>query len=157
MKQDRFLMAILAGIGILVVISLTIFLVRRQQITYLPEDTPSAVVHNYVVALQSGDFERAHGYLADADGRPSLQAFRDVFLMKQLQPGQASLKLGETFISGEQATVQLTVIQGDSGLMGSSYRQNDRATLEQQNGVWKIRYLPYPYFNWDWFQEDFKK
>ena len=73
MKQDRGLLIILSVIAILIVVSLVLFFIRQDdQQTYQPEHTPEGVVHNYVLALHQGDFQRAYGYLQDTDEKPTL-------------------------------------------------------------------------------------
>jgi hypothetical protein len=60
--NDRFLF----GMVIFIVLLLgTTFLIAytRPQSVYQPEDTPQGVVHNYLLALQNQDYERAYSYL----------------------------------------------------------------------------------------------
>ena len=64
MQRDRFLLAILAGIGILVIITLVLFFIRQGNTGYQDESTPAGVVNNYVLALQRRDYQRAFTYLA---------------------------------------------------------------------------------------------
>ena len=64
MKQDRFLIAILAGIGLLVVAAFVLFFVRQSNLNYVSDDTPEGVVQNFVLALHKGDYEKAYAYLA---------------------------------------------------------------------------------------------
>jgi len=45
MKQDRFLVGILVGIGVLVVIALGLFFTRQDKQEYISDDTPKGVVH----------------------------------------------------------------------------------------------------------------
>ena len=74
MKQDRFLTGILIGIAVLVVAALTLYFMRRQQAVYQPEDNPAGVVHNFVLALHNGEYERARETLrALADRAESLE------------------------------------------------------------------------------------
>jgi len=91
MKQDRFLVGILLGIGVLVVISLALFFVRREQAVYLPDGSPEAAVHNYVLALQERDFQRAHAYLPDSDKKPSLARFTQAFTSQELNLSGSSI------------------------------------------------------------------
>ncbi|HSL44070.1 MAG TPA: hypothetical protein VK897_11605, partial [Anaerolineales bacterium] len=70
MKQDRFLTGILVGIAILVVVALAVFFLRRDNQSYVSEDVPEGVVHNYVLAVINGDYQKAYGYLADLDNKP---------------------------------------------------------------------------------------
>jgi hypothetical protein len=50
MKQDRFLTGILIGVVVLVVAAVGLFIFRGGEQTYLDENTPKAVVLNYVLA-----------------------------------------------------------------------------------------------------------
>ncbi|MBW2589509.1 MAG: hypothetical protein JRD71_02105, partial [Deltaproteobacteria bacterium] len=68
MKKDRFLIGILVGIGVLITAALVVFFTRQGDgQTYMQESTPDGVVHNYVLALQQGDFQKAYGYLSDEE------------------------------------------------------------------------------------------
>ena len=58
MKQDRFLTGILIGIGVLVVIALVVFFTRKDSQTYVSEDVPEGVVHNYVLAVLNKDYQK---------------------------------------------------------------------------------------------------
>jgi len=86
MKQDRFLMGILVGIGILMVLALIVFFTRKDTQTYISEDAPEGVVHNYVVAVLNKDYEKAYSYLADLDHKPTYEEFRDSFLKGMVNP-----------------------------------------------------------------------
>ncbi len=77
MKQDRFLTGILIGIGVLVLSALLVFFMRKDTQTYISEDQPEGVVHNYILAILNKDYEKAYGYLADLDNKPSFEEFRD--------------------------------------------------------------------------------
>ena len=58
MKQDRFLTGILIGIGVLIVIALAVFFTRKDSQTYVSEDAPEGVVHNYVLAVLNKDYPK---------------------------------------------------------------------------------------------------
>ena len=67
MKQDRFLTGILVGIAVLVATALVVFFIRQDTQSYVAEDAPEGVVHNYVLAVLNDDYEKAYGYLAELD------------------------------------------------------------------------------------------
>ena len=71
MRQDRFLTGILIGIAVLVVIALAVFFLRQGSQSYISEDAPEGVVHNYVLAVLNDDYEKAYGYLANLDNKPT--------------------------------------------------------------------------------------
>ena len=63
MKQDRFLIALLAAVGILMITAVGLFFVRQDTRDYGTEDTPEGVVRNFVLAIHNEDFEKAVFYL----------------------------------------------------------------------------------------------
>ncbi len=131
---------------------MTLFFVRNRAPAYGPEDTPEGVVRNYVVALQLNDYERAYGYLAKQENGPSYEAFRRAFLTGQVDARNAALQIGEgNRLGGDEAWVTLTIQYGGYGVFDRGYSQNDKATLIRQNGAWKITYLPYPFWGYDWY------
>jgi hypothetical protein len=153
MKQDRFLMGILIFIGVLVAAALALFFLRNEKPAYGAEDTPEGVLYNYALALQLHDYERAYGYLAEKDNKPTYNAFRQAFLTRQLDTGTSALQIGnvEMLESGE-AWVSVTIQFAGNGLFNNGWSNNDKGTLVKQKGAWKITYLPNPYWGWDWYQ-----
>jgi hypothetical protein len=153
MKIDRFLAAILAGIGLLAVLALVLFFTRQNQLGYGSEDTPEGVVHNYTVALHNKDFDRAYGYLAEDTYKPSREIFQQVLLANQSGLNGASLQVEQTTLQGDQAFLSINVMHVSSNLFGDVYREPQSGLLVHQSGAWKLKSLPYPYFNWDWYQQ----
>ena len=152
MKQDRFLMGILIFIGVLVAAALALFFIRNDSQSYGAEDTPEGVIRNYALALQNQDYPRAYGYLADKDGKPTYDAFHRVFLNGQFNPSTA-LQVGSVqYINSNEASVSVTVLYAGSGPFSGSSSSTDTASLVQQGGAWKLIYLPYNYWSYDWFQ-----
>jgi len=153
MKQDRFLTGILVGIGLLVVVALVVFFTRKDTQTYVAETTPEGVVHNYVVALLKKDYEKAYGYLADLDHKPTYDDFRKSFLNGVVNPGNGAVDVGSSEITNDEASVQVTMINNPSDPFSTGYRDTQRAILTKQNNSWKISSMPTYYF-WDynWYQ-----
>lgn len=152
MKQDRFLLGILIFIGVLILLALGLFLARNEPPAYAAEDTPQGVVNNYILALDQGDFERAYGYLAEQENKPTYAAFLNAVRTQQLGDPGTTLQLGEVqMLSEEEAWVSLSVVFTGSGLFDSGWTNIDRAALLLQDGAWKITYLPYPWWGWDWY------
>jgi hypothetical protein len=151
MKQDRFLVGILIFIGLLVVAALALFFIRRDNQVYVAEDTPDNIIRNYALALQKQDFQRAYTYLEDTVSKPTYDAFRRAFLTNQLNTSSNALQVGSVqYISSGEATVGLTILYASYGPFSQSSSSTDSATLVQQGGVWKISYMPYPYWSFDW-------
>lgn len=153
MKQDRFLLGILIGIGVLVVVALTLFFVRKDNaLSYGPEDTPEGVVHNYVVAIFQRDYGKAYGYLADNKDKPTLEQFLEAFLRNYITTENNAVDFGETQISGDKAYVTVYIQYVSNDPFSSGYRNEERATLVKQNGKWKIEAMPSNFWYWDWYQ-----
>lgn len=152
MKEDRFLTAILIGIGLLAILALSLFFLRQNQVDYLPEETPESILNNYALALYKGDYERAYQYLAEDPNKPDFARFRQAFVSGQMSLNSAGLKVGEAQIENDEALVTVTVLQSGGGPFGEVYRNPSTAALKRQSGSWKITSLPYPFFSWDWLQ-----
>ncbi len=152
LKEDRFLVGILSVIAILILAALALFFLRRGSQAYLAENSPQAVVHNYVLALQKGDYQRAYSYLSDNTGKPSFARFQQALISNQSSTSTAAIQMGEVTITGDQATVSLTVLQSGSGPFADTFRSTQVATVLLQAGAWKIDTMPYPYWSYDWYQ-----
>lgn len=62
--KDRFLIAIVVGIVLLVAAAVAVALLRGGTPDYKTEDTAEAVAYNYLLALRLEDYERAYSYLS---------------------------------------------------------------------------------------------
>jgi len=154
MKQDRFLTAILIGIGVLIVIALAVFFTRKDTQTFVSEDAPEGVVHNYVLSVLNKDYERAYGYLADLENKPTFDEFRRAFLNGEVNPGNAGVDIGGTEIVGDVATVEIGLVYSSSDPFSTGYRNNDSASLLLQNGAWKLSSMPrYNFWGYNWYAE----
>lgn len=157
MKQDRFLTGILIGIAVIVIIALSVFLMRKDNLTYVNDDTPEGVIQNYVVALHKRNFEKAYTYLADLPNKPAYAKFQEAFLNHSIDPSSTGVEIGKSEIAGDNATVSLGMIYSPNDPFSSGYRNAEFALLVKQEGAWKIRQLPYNFWNWDWYQIDTQK
>ncbi len=152
MKKDRFLLGILVFILLLVAAALVLYFSGRTTLTYLPEETPEAIVHNYALALTNGDFDKAYGYLASGETKPSAAEFRRIFTQIN-QTQNAGLRVGASEIVDEQAIVQVTILWGSTGPFDSGYSSQESAILVQEGGAWKIQRVPYPFWDFSWYSE----
>ena len=154
MKQDRFLTGILLGIGVLVVLALVVFFSRKDTQTYVSDDTPEGVVHNYVLALLNKDYERAYGYLAELEHKPTYSKFREAFLRGMVNPGNSAVDIGASEITGDSATVEVAIIYNPSDPFSTGYRDTSQgAVLVKQNGAWKLTSMPYNFWDYSWYTE----
>ena len=154
MKNDRFLMGIVIGILILVVVAVGVVLLREQTEEYVADDTPAGVVHNFFLAIQRQDYDKAYGYLSDdIKSKPDL----DEFILAVDNFGdrpESSLEIGDTTIDDNRAQVRvsITTYYGGGDLFDrGSYSSRDTAHLRATpNGEWKLIQFPYPYWGYDW-------
>jgi hypothetical protein len=154
MKQDRFLTGILIGIGVLIVAALAVFFARKDALTYVSDNAPDGVVHNYVVAVLKKDYEKAYTYLADLEHKPSFNEFRDSFVTGMLNPHNSAVDVGDSEITGDDAYVEVAMIYNSSDPFSSGYRDIQRAILVQQGGVWKLSSMPtYNLWDYNWYME----
>jgi len=154
MKQDRFLTGILVGIAVLVVIALAVFFIRIDKQSYISEDAPEGVVHNYVLAVLNKDYQKAYSYLADLENKPTYEQFRDSFLKGMINPNNSAIDVGKSEIDGDTASVEVAMIYSQSDPFSTGYRDVQRAILVKQSGGWKLSSMPYYYF-WDgnWYAQ----
>jgi hypothetical protein len=152
MKQDRFLLGILVGIGVLVIVALGLYFTRQDTQEYVSDNTPEGVVHNYSLAVYREDYEKAYRYLGDAKNKPTYSEFQTPFFNHYVDPRNVGLEIGESKIAGEEAFVTLYLIYNTSDPFSSSYRGTETAHLERQNGQWKILQMPYSFWSYDWYQ-----
>ncbi len=153
MRQDRFLTGILIGIALLIVAALAIYFTRRDQGNYVPENTPEGVTHNYVLAVLNKDYQKAYGYLADLDNKPTFAQFRQAFAVGRLNPSGNGIKIGAAQVSGNDATVEVSMLYSPGDPFSSGYNNAGSAQLVRQNGVWKISSMPtYNLWDYSWYQ-----
>src|SRR5437879_1557136 len=77
-KTDRFLVAIFAGLAVLLVVAGASVAMLRQPARELPADTPSGVVQRFYNAIEQQDYNKAYDYLADSmSHKPTRDEFVD--------------------------------------------------------------------------------
>jgi hypothetical protein len=145
-KTDKFLIAIVAGVVFLVLVVFAVALLRPNQPTYEPDDTPEGVAHNYLLALQLEEYERAYGYLSPTlPGYPAdVETFERNVSNDRWSFGyyddDVSLAVEAVDVSGDRAKVvvrKTEFYQGgpfDSGQSSSTFEM----VLRHEDGAWKI-------------------
>ena len=153
MKKDRFLTGILIGMVVLVITAVGLFLLRGGEQRYLDENTPEAVVLDYVFALQNRDFQRAYQYLPEnyaAYQKPSFTEFRSYFNYEQ--GANTGIQVLSVEAQDGFAWVEIETVQSSGGLFGGIYRSQEFANLIlDDDGKWKLFSMPYPFWGWEWF------
>ena len=151
MKSDKFLIGIVAGVVLLIVVAVVVVITRTEVEEYVADDTPAGVVHNYFLALERNDFERAYSYLSDElEAKPNLDEF-----IRQMDSNrsEAALKIGESTITDNRARVEvaITTYSGGGPFSSNSYTNRETANLKlSPEGEWKLMGYPYPYWGYQW-------
>lgn len=156
MKQDRFLLGILIGIGVLIVVALGLFFTRQDTQEYQTAGTPDAVVFNYVLAVTEKDYEKAYGYLADLDHKPTYDEFRQSFFNGMVSPQGVGVDVGEATVHGDEASVEMNMVYAATDPFSSGYSNADHALLVRQGDAWKISSMPYNFWDYNWYQPQVK-
>ena len=156
MKQDKFLIGILIGIGVLILLALGLFFTRQDKRDYVAETGPDSVVHNYVLAVLNKDYQKAYGYLADLEHKPAYEEFRQSFFNGTVNPGDVGLEIGSVETHGDEAVVTLSIYYSNTDPFSSRYTNEDRALLVEQDGEWKLNSMPYNFWDYNWYQEPYK-
>ncbi len=158
MKRDRFLIAILIGIAVLIVVSLTLFFIRRGETHYSGENTPEGVIQDYVLALQKKDYEKAYGFLAEDTKyrKPDFDEFREFFTTSFESYSRAGLTIGTKSITGDKSFVTVIVQRSYGGPFNDISRSHETVDLVKQNGDWKIHEFPNPFWGYSWYENDYQ-
>jgi hypothetical protein len=154
-SSDKFLIGIVVGIVALVIAAFVVTLTRPEP-TYQPEDTPGGVVHNYLLALQKEDHERAHEYLSPTlDGYPaSVEEFAEAVADHSWRfrlDADTTLAVESARVTGSRAVVKVR----ESRFYGGSLIGNSQSVtvfeikLELEEGTWEITDADY-YFAKCW-------
>ena len=143
-RTDRFLIAIVVGAVVIVGIAIAV-VVFKPEATYVADDTPEGVAHNYLLALQQEDYSMAYGYLSSRlDGYPTTVAqFTDDVKDRswQFRTGDdVTLKVESSDISASTATVYVLETRFYGGDLFSTGQSIDTFEMEvfREPGGWKI-------------------
>lgn len=142
--SDKFLLAIVLGIAVLVAAAI-ILVLRLPPPTYLPEDTPEGVVSNYLLALREGNYERAYGYLSpDLVGFPPNAAEFAVDVQQnrwQFESGSnitLAVQNSQTFSDGTARVEILRTTYNSGPFGGGQYSNTFGLSLAPDNGSWRL-------------------
>jgi hypothetical protein len=156
MKTDKFLIGIVSGIVLLIVIAIVLVLARGQGEDYVADNVPAGVVHNYFLAVQREEYEKAYGYLSDElKSKPDLDEFiREVD--NRYDRSEVSLQIGKSSIDDDRARVEMsiTTYHGGGPFDSGHYTNQETAYLRRTpSGEWKLTGYPHPYWGYDWNNE----
>ncbi|MCP8999374.1 hypothetical protein NFC73_06420 [Pseudarthrobacter sp. RMG13] len=136
-RTDRILIAIIAGIAVLVVISLAVVFSRGQP-EALDESTPPGVVQQYSTAVIGSDTATANSYLTEA-ARSSCSGYRES------GPLPSRVVLISSTERDNTAVVKVSLVTSSPGgpFGPSEYEAEDRFSLVKVEGKWMIDQAPY--------------
>ena len=99
------------------------------------------------------DYQKAYDYLADLPNKPTFDAFRKSFATGALTPASQGIKIGSASVTGDDATVEVSMLYSPSDPFSNGYNNVGSAQLVRQNGVWKISNMPaYTLWDYNWYQ-----
>jgi hypothetical protein len=156
--NDRILIGIVIGIGVLIIAALVITLMKPEP-AYMPDNTPEGVAHNYLLAIQQKDYERAYIYLSPTlPGYPRLASY----FIKDIQVNSWNFRLNSSTtvsVDGSTTTGSRSIVTvressfSGGDLFGSSQSNKTfEMEMRQIKGEWKIENSNYyfaPCWNWD--------
>jgi hypothetical protein len=143
-SSDKFLVSIVVAIILLVVVVFAVVLTRPEP-AYQPEETASGVAHNYLLALQREEFERAYGYLSPrlSDHPASVEEFSDQledYAWRFREDVEKTMAVESERVVGSRTVVSVreTRFYG-GGLFDSGQSVNTfEMKLEQEGDAWKL-------------------
>jgi hypothetical protein len=157
-SSNRLLLAIVIGTVALVVIALVATLMRPEQ-DYLPDDSPLGVAHNYLFALEKGEYERAYSYISPTTtGHPEhfeeFIASLDTYSFLNLDHRTTfQFELATASDTSVTVAVKETVFQKEGIFGRDGYTSTFKMKLHLENGEWKIIDSDW-YFAWCWKREE---
>jgi hypothetical protein len=152
---DKFLIGLVIGIVLLVVVAFSVVLLRPKP-EYRSDDSPDAVVHNYLLALRQHEYERAYECLSPelVSYPQDIEAFIEDVNDRGWLFGQnkdVALNVQSSKIVASTATVEVletTFYSGGPLESGQDERRFDMK-LHQEDGKWKL-FDGDRYWNFSW-------
>jgi hypothetical protein len=150
-SSNRWLIIFAIVIGILVIATVSlVLLIKGNEVTLLPEDTPQGIVQRYLIAVQEKDYPMAYNYLY-FDSSQKNQTYNDWLSMVMPQaPYQTTWKatLGKTTQNGNNATVEVVIdtIRPGGPFGNPTSSQQVVFQLSKIDGKWLITSPTYIYW-----------
>jgi hypothetical protein len=140
--QDKFLLGII--IGVVGLITITFLIIQNSgEITYQSSNTPEAVVHDFLLALNRKDYEIAYSLIStQVENYPkTIEDFEyDMQTNRWTEDSYDSFSIKDVISGPSEATVIVSLIefyQGDLFNSGESTFE-DQFVLKLENSAWKI-------------------
>ena len=142
--SNKFLFGIVVGIILLVIVTFSVVMLRPEP-TYQDASTPDGAAHNYLLALQQGDYEHAYQYIPSDFKYPT-----DAFDFEDdVRRNSWQFDLDDDFSLAVESikqqdddkaiiTVRKTTFS-NNGLMGSyQYSRTFKMDMVRENDLWKV-------------------
>jgi hypothetical protein len=150
--MDRNLKYFLTALIILGGLAVGAFFIKARQTDYLSDNTPEAVVHNYLLAVQRKDAAMLQRLLLPTEDTPSASDVAAALAGGEVSLADISVQILDAQLLGDQALVTLK-FWANNGLFDGGYSYQEIARLQQVDGRWYVTQMPYPIWSWNWGQE----
>jgi hypothetical protein len=150
-RDDRFLVGILAGIGGVLVLALVAIVFLRGSTQEFPATTPGGVVQRFLQAVEGQEYDRAYDYLGDTmSEKPTREAFTRYNAERTAyRRAGVRLRIERESISGDFATVAVEVTHFSTGgpiFGGGEWTATETFVLRREGEDWRITSLPFEYW-----------
>ena len=151
-SSNRWLIAFVAGVAVLVVATIVLVLSGKPGATLLPANTPEGIVQRFLIAVQETNYEKAYTYLSLTDDKGGKITYDQWLATKPYpygsSPSSWKATLGQTTVTGERANVEVNVdVFRPSGPFGNAVQtQQVLFQLTRSGETWLITSPPYLYF-----------
>jgi len=142
-SSDKLLLAIVAGIILLVILAFVV-VSRRPEPEFQFKDSPEGIVHDYLLALQLGDYQRAYSFLSAEIVYPAdIDEFYDSL---RANPWEFTVsdnysqvvESSEPISDNSVAVVVREIYNSNSLFAGDDYFDTFRMRVEKDGGEWKL-------------------
>ena len=139
-ENDRGFWWLVGGATVLAFVALVVAIVQMKHAQYRSDNTPTAAVYNYFLALRQGDFERAYALLGETSCKPDKAWF---IASQEDMTFQPQIDILSEQRSGDHAAVTIAIYYND-GIFGALEETQYvvRVKLTQTEGQWKITQMP---------------
>ena len=141
--SDKMLIGIVSGIILIVIIALFV-VSRRPQPEFQSQDTPESVVHDYLLALQLGNYERAYGLLSPSLAYPAnTNEFYDSLAQEPWRFTVSDnysqvVESSEPVSDNSVAVVVREIYTTNSLFAGNDYSELFRMRVENDGNGWRL-------------------
>jgi hypothetical protein len=144
-SSTKFLIGIVIGIVLLVIITFSVVMLRPEP-TYQDDTTPDGAAHNYLLAIQNQDYERAFAYIPEQYRYPEDADDMATTIEKNSwefdTDGDFSLAVESTRMRGEEqalVTVRKTTFYNNGLFSSGQSTRTFTVRMMLEDGAWKVK------------------